>query len=452
MMTERFLGPLRSRLGIALFFIVIVAGQVAPTLAATITVNTDSDELNSDGDCSLREAVAAANRNAAVDGCVAGSADGDTIGFSANYRISLNPELGQLVVLDTPLTINGPASINGNGGTRIFLIGNSEVNDTDARALTLNNLIVENGRPDIEIEASSISGGNLNTNGGCIFARPYTSLTLSATMVRGCQGTNGGGIFADEGSTVTIHNSSLIGANLATINGGGLAMTTGYLTVDGDSTFEGNRANSLGGGIFVGDTVVVTFGGGSSTNRAFLIGNNANGGGGGMYMDVNATFIGNHARFFNNSTSSTGIGSAWFSQGGSSASNGEDVGRSCVDCCIVNNNSQYAVYQEVNGLIAQWQDNWWGNDWGPRIYDLDPTQSESTISSSVSNGDGISGDGALAVVVGLTDDGEWETQIPTGAWLTTTAGDIPSDCLNDTCTTTNLQSIYTPRVCTTRKD
>lgn len=40
--------------------------------AATINVNTTDDELNVDGDCSLREAVRAAETDTAVDACAAG--------------------------------------------------------------------------------------------------------------------------------------------------------------------------------------------------------------------------------------------------------------------------------------------------------------------------------------------------------------------------------------------
>lgn len=39
--------------------------------AATITVNTTDDDATGSGDCELREALSAANTNAAVDGCVA---------------------------------------------------------------------------------------------------------------------------------------------------------------------------------------------------------------------------------------------------------------------------------------------------------------------------------------------------------------------------------------------
>ncbi len=40
---------------------------------ATIAVTTTDDELNADGDCSLREAVEAANRDLGIDSCAAGS-------------------------------------------------------------------------------------------------------------------------------------------------------------------------------------------------------------------------------------------------------------------------------------------------------------------------------------------------------------------------------------------
>ncbi|MCU0494576.1 MAG: CSLREA domain-containing protein, partial [Chloroflexaceae bacterium] len=46
--------------------------------AAVITVNTTADELNTDGDCSLREAIATFNDDVAVDACPNDAAD-DTI-------------------------------------------------------------------------------------------------------------------------------------------------------------------------------------------------------------------------------------------------------------------------------------------------------------------------------------------------------------------------------------
>jgi len=54
---------------------IAIATTAHPASAATITVTTTVDELNTDGDCSLREAVRAANTNLAVDACAAGQND-----------------------------------------------------------------------------------------------------------------------------------------------------------------------------------------------------------------------------------------------------------------------------------------------------------------------------------------------------------------------------------------
>ena len=58
---------------LALALALFAASRGAAVQAAGIAVDTTTDELNSDGDCSLREAVQAANTDAAVDGCAAGS-------------------------------------------------------------------------------------------------------------------------------------------------------------------------------------------------------------------------------------------------------------------------------------------------------------------------------------------------------------------------------------------
>src|SRR3970282_2551136 len=71
--------------------VALAAGSGGQSLAAAITVNTTDDELNADGDCSLREAITAANTDAAVDACTAGSG-ADTITLGAGvYALSLGP-------------------------------------------------------------------------------------------------------------------------------------------------------------------------------------------------------------------------------------------------------------------------------------------------------------------------------------------------------------------------
>ena len=58
---------------IALFLLQTDLSPAWQGLTGMIAVTTTDDELNADGDCSLREAVVAANTDAAVDACPAGS-------------------------------------------------------------------------------------------------------------------------------------------------------------------------------------------------------------------------------------------------------------------------------------------------------------------------------------------------------------------------------------------
>ncbi len=78
-------------LSILLTIVTATVAAPCPLHAASITVTTTNDELNSDGDCSLREAVRAANTNAAVDACTAGQNDQtDTITVPAGtYTLTL---------------------------------------------------------------------------------------------------------------------------------------------------------------------------------------------------------------------------------------------------------------------------------------------------------------------------------------------------------------------------
>ncbi len=65
--------------------------------ADLIFVNTLGDELNNDGDCSLREAVESANTNTGVDNCAFGSsATTDDIFILVAGEIALSPSLGPL--------------------------------------------------------------------------------------------------------------------------------------------------------------------------------------------------------------------------------------------------------------------------------------------------------------------------------------------------------------------
>ncbi len=115
------------RLVLAVILTLVITGWSQPQVPAhastTINVTTTADELNADGDCSLREAVAAANYDVAIDACPAGSGN-DTIQVPAGtYAIqSQNPGPP---ASHNPLLLIGNVTLQGAGAGSTILVGNS---------------------------------------------------------------------------------------------------------------------------------------------------------------------------------------------------------------------------------------------------------------------------------------------------------------------------------------
>src|SRR5690349_15680223 len=114
-------------LGAVTLAVPAVFGVSAPSpanAATTITVTTTADELTNNGNCSLREAIQAANRDVRVDACPAGSG-ADTITVPAGtYALTLGGRLDD-AGLTGDLDISGNLTINGAGASRTVLVGQS---------------------------------------------------------------------------------------------------------------------------------------------------------------------------------------------------------------------------------------------------------------------------------------------------------------------------------------
>jgi len=200
------------------------ASGTTDTAGATITVNTDADEDNADGDCSLREAIQAANTNQAVDNCPAGSATGeDSIRFSLGKEATI--VLGStLPEINDPsgLTINGreaKITVSGNDAVRVFWVNRGA-------ALTLARLTVADGFADDSI-------------GGAIVNDQSTLKVRNSTFSSNSAGRPGGAIYNNYG-TLEVKNSTF-SDNSA--NNAGAILSWGTTTVT-NSTFSGNRADS----------------------------------------------------------------------------------------------------------------------------------------------------------------------------------------------------------------
>jgi hypothetical protein len=212
---------------------------------ATIVVDTTKDSNATTG-CSLRQAIAAANTDQTVAGCVAGSSSGsDTIDVPAG-TYDLNATFGQLLI-SSDLSIVG-------GGAR----------STDIRGYALGQRVFEISPGNVTISGVTIEGGN--ETGGSGTDNPGV----------------GGGIWVDSTASLTLQDSTVSG-NHADQSGGGID-ANGSLTVV-RSTIENNTAGcgviscglGIGGGIDdFGPSVTVT--------NSTIMGNQAQGDGGGLYL------------------------------------------------------------------------------------------------------------------------------------------------------------------------
>src|SRR3954464_9706141 len=113
---------------LSLLAILLVAINLQPAsvaMAAGIVVNTTADEFNTNpAACSLREAIQAANSNAAFGGCSAG-AGVDTITFSVNGTFNLSRAgIDEDDNATGDLDLLGNLTITGSGPT------NTIINDT----------------------------------------------------------------------------------------------------------------------------------------------------------------------------------------------------------------------------------------------------------------------------------------------------------------------------------
>lgn len=235
----------------------VAAGAMAPANAATIFVAPGVVDSVADGQCSLAEAVQAANTDTATLDCIAGSGpDVLELGADSVYTFEA-PTAG-----DNALEITSEITINGNnatversaaGGTPNFrLISSTGV-------LTLNDLTVRNGQADndgcilsqnnLTIRRSTITGCSAAGFAGAI-AHVSGSLTLEQSTVSNSSGGYGGGInLQGVGGAYDVNiTDSTISGNSARFGGGIRAIFNDAAITMVNSTVSGNTADNFGGG------------------------------------------------------------------------------------------------------------------------------------------------------------------------------------------------------------
>lgn len=227
--------------------------------AASITV-TDGGDAGTPTTCTLRQAIEAANTDAAVGACTAG-AGADNISFNAalvNATITLG---GTELLVTDDLTITGSGqTIDANGASRVLNLASST-------NLTASNLSITGG---------ATSGYN---GGGGIYAYDASTLTLTACTISGNSSSDeGGGIYMNNDNVLVVTDSIITG-NTTHYDGGGIHMRDrNQLTVT-NSTITGNTSGGDGGGIYINDDNQLT------VTNSIVTGNTAANDGGGIYVD-----------------------------------------------------------------------------------------------------------------------------------------------------------------------
>jgi CSLREA domain-containing protein len=211
--------------------------HVSPVLANTITVTTTVDEDVNNAECSLREAIIAANTDAAYNGCSAGSG-ADIITVPAGTYTLIDSLTYSLPYIEGFITINGESAST----TIIEANACNPVDETCAHN-TLVFYILKSGT--VTLNNMTLRHGQSDYGRGAIYN--HGNLTINRCIIKANVGISGGAIGNDNTGVLTINNS-IISNNIADQHGGGIS-NMGTLTVN-NSSISHNSADNWGGGIY----------------------------------------------------------------------------------------------------------------------------------------------------------------------------------------------------------
>ena len=250
------------------------ASSTPSAYAVNYVVNSLADDTTSDGRCTLREAMLAANDAPPNGDCGAGSSDEDIITFSVTGTIRLGSTLPEVPAGVGALTIDGGGGITVSGENRVGVMVVLAGAEVSVRELTITRGFVDASLMQPRAAAGIFNLGTLNVtnttfsqHGGSGLGPIYTSGTLNVTnsAFLNNEGATGGAIVQDHGST------TISGSTFADNHGlpyGGAILIQGTATIV-DTVFYGNSAYYGGALLTVGGMVSVT----NSTfmnNTAFL--------------------------------------------------------------------------------------------------------------------------------------------------------------------------------------
>lgn len=290
--------------------------------AFLVTKTADTNDGTCDADCSLREAITAANADPGPE----------TITFAPDLTgtIILSSALPDL---STDMTISGPGAAvitvqrDGDPLTpqfRIFTVGvgaTVEISGltisggniaapgggiyNDGGILTVSNSVISNNTATtsigtgggianfggaLKVSNSTISGNNAGCDGGGIASYSAISFEIEFSTISGNTSTLGGGGVYNQGGTLDMTHSTVNG-NTANSEGGGGIYNVGTLNLT-TSTISGNFSFDDGGGIY-DNSGIATLTSVTITNNHADSNDDASGTGGGLYNNNSSPLLHN---------------------------------------------------------------------------------------------------------------------------------------------------------------
>ncbi len=245
--------------------------QSAP--GTVIRVTTTQDELNEDGDCSLREAIEAANLDVPVDACPAGFGKDTVVVPKGTYRLSITGaeedknQTGDLDILDDLVLV-------GKGAKRTILDGDRLDRILDVhpgRTVEVKRVTITRGRVQDFLGAGILNQGTLTLTDAIVSDNEIVSVFAYGGAVA---------TMALVGDATTTVNNSVVADNSAPCCAGIMniaatghkAQTTVNDSIIQDNTAEPFFAGGLYNGYLVGasDTVSIM-----DINNSLVEGNTA---------------------------------------------------------------------------------------------------------------------------------------------------------------------------------
>jgi len=219
------------------------AGTTAAGTAAAIIVTTADDELNSDGDCSLREAIQAVNTHTTVDACTFVSGDSILTLPAATYNLTL-PGAKEDANATGDLDIHSSLAINGAGADTTVINGGSldRVLHILSSTVSIQGVTITGGKsPD------AAPGSGDGEDGGGLYVAANVIVTMTDSSIRGnttgSDGGNSGSGRSHSGCGGGVYNLGTLTLDHSTVSSNAAGDGSGYST--GGNPGHGGWAGGL---------------------------------------------------------------------------------------------------------------------------------------------------------------------------------------------------------------